>query len=66
MAAAKETTEAEPKFSKDQLLGAKKYADRRDLLNVLLDGSAQYTIAEVDKAIDNFMKAEFDKAKEVK
>lgn len=54
----KETSTAvnEPTFSKEQLLGAKKYTDRRDLLNVLLADDKQYTIAEVDTAISNFMK----------
>ena len=53
--AIKETV-TDPLFSKEQLLGAKKYTDRRDLLNVLLIDDKQYTIAEVDVAINNFMK----------
>ena len=52
----KVTVVTDPLFSKEQLLGAKKYTDRRDLLNVLLIDDKQYTIAEVDVAINNFMK----------
>lgn len=51
-----ETTAA--KFSKDQVLTAKKYAERRDLLAVLLADDKQYTLAEVDKVIDEFMQKE--------
>lgn len=51
------------KFSKQQILAAKKYADRRDLLAVLLDDGKPYTLAEVDKLIEEFLKKEFDKSK---
>ena len=43
-------------FTKQQILSAKKYTDRRDLLSVLLQEDKQYTIAEVDQLIDEFMK----------
>jgi hypothetical protein len=45
-------------FSKEQILSAKKYADRRDLLAVLLANDRTYTLAEVDQLIDEFMKKE--------
>ncbi len=45
-------------FSKEQILAAKKYADRRDLLSVLLAGDRSYTLAEVDAAIKEFMRKE--------
>jgi len=51
------------KFNKQQILAAKKYADRRDLLAVLLDDGKPYTLAEVDKIIEEFLKKEFDKPK---
>lgn len=51
---------AEPKFNKQQLINSKKYQEWRDLLNVVLD-DADYTFAEVDAAIEKFMKKEFDK-----
>lgn len=42
--------------SKEQLLRSKRYAKRVDLLGALLDDTKQYTIEEVDAAIDTFMK----------
>lgn len=47
---------AERKFSKDQIVRAAKYRNRRDLVTALLDDGKQYTINEVDSLIDNFMK----------
>lgn len=44
-------------FTKKQLILSKKYSDRKDLLNVLLEDNKSYSIKEVDKLIDNFMKA---------
>lgn len=43
-------------FSKAQILSSKKYFTRKDLLNVILEDSVEYTFSEVDKKIDNFMK----------
>jgi hypothetical protein len=51
-----EVTAAATMFGKEQILSAKKYADRRDLLTVLLTGDRLYTLAEVDLLIDEFMK----------
>ena len=47
---------AEPKFSKQQFVRSAKYRDRRDLVDALLDGSKKYTMEQVDKLIDEFMK----------
>lgn len=44
------------RFTKAQLLTSQKYAGRRDLLDALLDSEKAYTAAEVDAAIDKFMK----------
>jgi hypothetical protein len=44
------------KFGKEQILSAKKYAERRDLLTVVLTSDRSYTLAEVDRLIDEFMK----------
>jgi len=60
--AAKET-KTEATFTKPQILAAKKYSDRRDLLAVLLIDDKPYTLTEVDKLIDEFLKKEFDKPK---
>ncbi|TCL35646.1 hypothetical protein EV210_111112 [Anaerospora hongkongensis] len=51
-------------FSKQQILSAKKYADRRDLLAVLLSDDTPYTLNAVDKLIEEFLTKEFDKPKE--
>ena len=45
-----------PKFAKENILGFEKYRGRRDLLSVLLESERQYTTAEVDALIENFMK----------
>lgn len=47
---------AAPKFTKENILGFEKYRGRRDLLSVLLESEQQYTTAEVDALIENFMK----------
>lgn len=59
-----EATLQVPVFSKQQILGAKKYAERRDLLFVLLAEDTSYALVEVDKLIDEFLKKEFDKPNE--
>lgn len=61
-------TESETTFMKQQILVAKKYNDRRDLLNVLLSEDKQYTLDQVDTVINEFLEKEFDKTndKEVK
>jgi len=63
---AKKETPAPPvaTFSKQQILAAKKYAERRDVLSVLLAEDKSYELADVDKLIEDFMKKEFDKSKE--
>jgi hypothetical protein len=58
-----ETAVSEAAFSKSQILTAKKYIDRRDLLAVLLIDDQPYTLVEVDKLIDEFLKQGFDKTK---
>ena len=46
----------ESKYSKEQLLKSKKYANRKDLLGVLLDDEKAYSFTEVDAEIEKFMK----------
>ena len=43
-------------YTKEQILKAKKYADRRDLLSVLLMDGREYAIHEVDTLLNAFMK----------
>ena len=44
------------KFNKTKILGMKRYADRVDLLRVLLKPEETYTLDAVDAAISEFMK----------
>jgi hypothetical protein len=46
----------ENKFSKEQLLESQKYKDERDLINALLKEDKKYSLSDVDKIIDDFMK----------
>ncbi len=43
-------------FSKEQLLAAERFRGRRDIVNALLAEGGQYTIAEVEKMIADYMK----------
>ena len=43
-------------FSKEQLLSAKRYNNRKDILGELLEDGKQYTIEQVDTLMDKFMK----------
>lgn len=47
-----------PMFAKGDLLRAKRYSDKRDILNALLEDGKTYTLEEVDKMILNFLKKE--------
>ena len=46
------------KFNKNKILGMKRYANRIDLLRVLLKPEETCTLEAVDAAIDVFMKGE--------
>ena len=45
------------KYSKEQILLSKVYANRKDILNVIL-GDKEYTTEAVDKMLENFLKKE--------
>jgi hypothetical protein len=47
---------AEPKFSREQAVASARYANRRDLVSSLLKDGETYTIAEIDKKIDEYKK----------
>lgn len=51
-----ETTEAV--FTKEQLAASKRYAKRRDLIRALLDSGKRYTLDEVDRLIESYMKGQ--------
>lgn len=43
-------------FSKEQILASAKYANRRDLLTVLLEDNRQYSVADVEKVMTDWFK----------
>jgi len=43
-------------FTKTQLILSQRYKARRDLLNTLLTNSKSYSLGEVDRMIDTFLK----------
>ena len=47
---------AERLFSKEQVVNSGKFAGRRDLLETMLKDGKQYSVPEVEKMIERFMK----------
>ena len=43
-------------FTKEQILASKKYANRRDVCNVVIPDNFQGTLKDVDNLVENFMK----------
>jgi hypothetical protein len=43
-------------FSKSKIVTFKRYSNRVDLLGALLEDEKEYTVAEVDSLVENFMK----------
>ena len=43
-------------YSKKQIVKSKKYENHVDLVNALLDDDKKYSLAEVDKKINSFLK----------
>lgn len=46
----------EPKFSKEQIIAAKRFQHRRDLVAAVLDDDKQYTMTEVETLMEKYMK----------
>ncbi len=46
----------EQKFTRGQVLSSARYRNRRDVVSALLEDGRMYTIAEVDRMVDEFMK----------
>ena len=44
------------RYTKEQLLKAKRFRDNVDILNVVLDGYSVYTVKETEKLIINFLR----------
>lgn len=53
-----ETKTEEKGYTKNTIITSKKYSNRKPLLRVLLEEGKMYTIKEVDKLIDDYMKKE--------
>ena len=51
-----EPKQAPATFSKSHILTFKRYEGRRDLLTQLLKDGENYTLAQIDSLIQNFMK----------
>lgn len=51
-----EIVNTENSYTKEQILKSKKYKNRTDLLNTILQDNKEYTIAQVDSEIEKFMK----------
>lgn len=63
MAAAKNedklpTEKAESLFSKEQLLAAKRFQRKRDVINAILEPDKKYTIKTVEQMIEKYMKGQ--------
>ena len=43
-------------YTKEQIISAKKYIHRKDVVNVVLKDGQSYTLKEVDDLIEKFMK----------
>lgn len=50
--------QTEPVFSKEQILASDRYANRRDLVDALLDEDKSYTMKTVDNLIEKYMKGQ--------
>lgn len=53
-------SQEENKFSKEQLLLAEYFKERRDLVNALLSYGKLYTIKEVEEKIEHYMKGKVE------
>lgn len=52
------SVQTEPVFSKEQILASDRYANRRDLVDALLDTDKSYTLKTVDNLIEKYMKGQ--------
>ncbi|MDU5598361.1 MAG: hypothetical protein E6040_11810 [Lachnospiraceae bacterium] len=56
----KKTEDSNVKHTKESIMSSSKYADYKDVINILLDKDTEYSIDEVDKMIDEFLKGEVE------
>ena len=52
------TEQIEQQFSKEQILASARYANRRDLVDALLDKDKSYTFETVDNMIEKYKKGQ--------
>lgn len=56
--AATEPEKIEKLFSKEQLLAAERFQERKDIVNALLSLDKQYTVETVEQMIEKYMKGQ--------
>lgn len=56
--AATEPEKIEKLFSKEQLLAAECFQERKDIVNALLSPDKQYTVETVEQMIEKYMKGQ--------
>lgn len=56
----KKTEDNNVKHTKESIMSSSKYADCKDVINILLDKDTEYSIDEVDEMIDKFLKGEVE------
>lgn len=56
----KKTEDNNVKHTKESIMSSSKYADCKDVINILLDKDMEYSIDEVDEMIDKFLKGEVE------
>lgn len=56
--AATEPEKIEKLFSKEQLLAAERFQERKDIVNTLLSPDKQYTVEAVEQMIEKYMKGQ--------
>lgn len=55
---ATEPEKIEKLFSKEQLLAAERFQERKDIVNALLSPDKQYTVEAVEQMIEKYMKGQ--------
>ena len=56
----KKTEDNNVMHTKESVMSSSKYADCKDVINILLDKDTEYSIDEVDEMIDEFLKGEVE------
>lgn len=56
----KKTEDNNVRHTKESIMSSSKYADCKDVINILLDKDTEYSIDEVDEMIDKFLKGEVE------